>query len=225
MLGLADGAIKRKQTCNRSSGSACVPRLMPMSQHVYVLPCLLSKDGGEEELASPSPTPFAPSLHFPQCEIFLPIPCKSLSRGQQWMCCSSAPCQLMAHECSYHSAKPELMSPLEWPHMLALAWCCGSHCCAAPLRRALTLLRCSQRRSLSAWKGHTALDLKRSQVNPMAFKNPTSFKTAVTAWHLFPTSLAIEQMASFYLIFSIFSCKPLSPVHPGSREAYYHFSS
>lgn len=73
-----------------------------------LLRCFLLKFGGEEDLTSPSPTPFALSLHLPQCGIFLLIPAGACLVSSSR--CVLALHQLMPRACRYQGAKPELMS-------------------------------------------------------------------------------------------------------------------
>lgn len=115
---------------------------------------------------------------FPRVIFSFPSPA-NLSHGQHQMWCSWAPCQLMAHNCSCHGDDPGLMRSPEWSHVLALTQCCRSHHRAAPLRRALLFPE--------EWshcvEGPHSTGLRKECGNPLAFKNPTSFKTAALVSH------------------------------------------
>lgn len=153
MLSLVDGAIKRKQTHHRSSSSAYVPHPMQPSnisscqrmteRKSLLLPCLHHLSQAYISL----------SVRF-----FFPFPVRVCVADRSRVVPGYTPTDgswLRLLLCWARASKSS-----RGPHMLALAWCCGSHHCAAILRSVLSTFVVS-RGGGSVWKGYSALDLKK----------------------------------------------------------------
>lgn len=172
MSGLVDGATERKQTHSRNSGSACVPHLMqPPSTPSCCAYCQRMGERKSSHLPRPHHLPRAcisPVWGFPSCPLLESVSqtevdvlqLSSMPTDSSWLQLSW--CRARANEPSWVAAHVSSGSVLWEPSL------------CSPSQRSLSLLCCPQRRGLSAWKGHTVLDLKSSEVDPTAFKNPVS---------------------------------------------------